>query len=166
MALERLPLRIRERPGLAEDRVRHAELTEVVQRPRNPRQLDRLLVGAEPCREPRRQFADPLRMASPLGVSGVDGLGEAFGRAVAADCLGGGRSAVEVARIQGVGAPEARLTDALLLRPVQRAGREPEQVVPADAWRRIGGDPGAGGDAAVLELELADPPEDGLRRTV
>ena len=60
MALEHEPLGVRERAGLAQDLLGDRQLAEVVQACGQSRQLDLLVVEAEPRGEPRREVGDAL----------------------------------------------------------------------------------------------------------
>ena len=59
MAFEHEPLRVRERPGLAEDLLRDGELSEVVQARGKPGQLD--LSGSRPIRVATRAASSATR---------------------------------------------------------------------------------------------------------
>src|SRR6185436_18717352 len=80
MPLEHQPLRLVQRVRFAEDFLRDRELAEVVEIPSEPGQLDRRLLRAEPAGDSRRVLADPLRMASRVGIALVDRLRQALRR--------------------------------------------------------------------------------------
>ena len=164
MALEHEPLGLAEHARLAEDLLGDGELAEVVQAGREPRQLGLGLVEPEPAGDPGGEVADPLGVAAGVGVARVDGLGEAGGRAVARRTVGTLGELLQVGELERARLVRAGAVLALLLRPVERAVREPDQLVAADALRRVRRDAGAHRHGAdLLEVERPDPLDDRLR---
>src|SRR5205085_7235770 len=131
------------RVRLAEDILRDRELAEVVEIAGEPRQLDPGLVCAQATRDPRRVVADPLRMAPGIGVALVDRFGEALRRPVprgAVRCVG---ELLEIGAEDRLGRIRTDTILAVLLRPVEGAVGEPDQLIPSGALRRVRRDAGA-----------------------
>ena len=161
MPFEHEPLRVGQRAGLAQDLLGNRELAEIVQAAREARDLDLLLVEADPLREAGGEVGDAARMAAGVGVAQVDGLREAGGRAVAGGAVGAVGEAAELGELDDVGAVEVHTVATVLLGPVERAVGEADQLVAVERLLREAGDSGADGDRAdQVELEPADPLHD------
>ena len=103
-------------------------------------------------------------MAAGVGVARVDRTRERRGGAEARDAVGAARDPAELGELGDVGAREAHLVLAVLLRPVERAVGEPDQRVALASVLRERGDAGADGDrAGRAELGLRDARDDRLR---
>ena len=97
-------------------------------------------------------------MAARVDVSRVDGLGEQGGGAVARGLVGAAREPLQLGELDDVGPVAADLVLAVLLRPVERAVGEPDQLVAADALRRERGDARADGQVDTgLERGRREP---------
>ena len=129
MPLEHEPLRLVQGVRLAEDLLRDRELAEVVEIAGEPGQLDRRLVRAEAACDSRRVLADPLRMAARVGIALVDRLRQALRRPVLRGAVRRVRKLLEIGPEDRLGRVGADAVLAVLLRPVQRAVREPDQLV-------------------------------------
>src|SRR5207302_6496684 len=113
------------------------KLAEVVEISGQTGQLDARLVCTEAARDPRRVLADALRMAAGVGVALVDGLREALGRPVPGGAVRRVRQLLEVGAQDRLGRIGADAVLAVLLRPVEGAVGEPDQLVAAGALQRV-----------------------------
>src|SRR3954468_6639318 len=164
MALEQEPLRVGQCCGLAQDLLRDRELAEVVQAPREARQLDVVGGQAESRRDLRGERRDALGMAAGVGVARVDGAGERRGRAEACDAVDAACNPPELRQLGDVGAGGTALVLAVLLRPGEGAVGEADERVSLTAVLREGGDAGTDRDRACLaELRLCDALRDRAR---
>ena len=150
VALEHHPLRLGERARLAQDLLRDRELAEVVQAGGEAGQLDLLVGEAEPARRSgrrgRRRAASGCRCrrrARRRPARGSRRRGSAR--------RGRGRSRAASARASSItsGPVGADAVLAVLLRPVERAVGEPDQLVAVDAR--------CGGDVATPALTVTGP---------
>ena len=161
MPLEDEPLRLAQRRRLAEDLLGDRELAEVVEVAGEPGQLDRRVVRAEAARDSRRVVADALRVAAGVRVALVDRLREALRRPVVRRAVRRVRDLLEVGPQDRLGRVGADAVLAVLLRPVQRAVGEPDQLVAPGAVRRVRRDAGAHGHGAdALDVERGDALDD------
>src|SRR5258707_7504427 len=69
MALQHQALRLVQRTRLTQDLLGNRELPEIVEAAGEPDQLDLRLVDSEPSCDPRRQLAEPLRVAGRVYVA-------------------------------------------------------------------------------------------------
>ena len=104
--------------------------------PAEPDELDRRLVGAELPRDAGRVLADALRVPAVVRVARVDRLREALRRAVAGRAVGAVGELLEVGAEEGLGGVRAYAVLAVLLRPVERAVCQPDQLVAPGSMRR------------------------------
>src|SRR5207248_1342221 len=162
MPLQDEALRLVERARLPQDLLGDRELAEIVQAAREADQLDLRVVDAETPRDPSGHLAHALRMTAGVHVARVDRLREARRCAIARRAVGPFRELLQLRQLERrrrlVG---ARAVLAVFLRPVERAVRQPDQLVAADALRRIGRDAGADRHRAdLLDLRRADTLDD------
>ena len=126
-----------------------------------PRELDLLLVEAQPRRDARGELGDARGVAARVRVARVDRLGEARGGAEARRPVGARREPPQLGELDHVGPVDVHPVLAVLLRPVERAVGEADQLVAVRRLAREGRDAGADGHRAdVLEAELRDPLDD------
>src|SRR3954454_2073870 len=134
VALQDEALRAGQWAGLAEDLLGDRELAEVVQAPGEPGQLDLLLVEAESGRDAGREVGDAGGMAARVRVAEVDGLREACRGAEASRAVGAGRELAQLGELDDVWTVDMDAVLPVLLRPVEGAAREPDQL---SAVRRL-----------------------------
>ena len=104
----------------------------------------------------RRELGDALRVAAGVDVARVDGAREARRGAEARRAVGPAREPLQLGELDHVGPVGADAVLAVLLRPVERAVGEADQLVAVGAVLRERRDAGADGDRAdLLELERA-----------
>ncbi len=119
----------------------------------------------EPRRDPGCDLAHPRRVAAGVLVARVDRLRQACSCPVAGRAVGAGADALELREVDDVRPVDADLILAVLLRPVERTVRQPNELVPSSALHREVRDPDADGDPAhFVVLEHADAVGDRLRR--
>ena len=164
MAFEHEPFRVCEVSRLAEDLLRNRQLPEVVKRPGEARQLDLFRVQTEPQRDSRGQLRDALRVAAGVRVTRVDRLCKRSGRAEARGAVRAGCEPLQLSELDNFGTVEAHAVLAVLLRPVEGAVGESDQLVASVSLNGEGGEARAGGDAAdVVEVECPDSFDDRVR---
>ena len=163
MPLEHEPLRRCERAGLAQQVLRKRELAEVVQARGEPDQLDLLAIEAEPDGDVDRELGDSMRMEAGVDVARVDGACKARGRAQSRGAVAAAREALQLRELDDVGAIAAGLVLAVLLRPVEGAVDEAQQLVAVRRVRGRDSDACADGDGAhLLEVQGPDAVDDRL----
>ena len=164
MALEYEPLGLVQRAGLAEDLLRDGELAEVVQAAGEACELDRLRVEAHPLGHAGCELADHVGVAARVRVARVDGVGEAGGRAQAGGAVGALGQPAQLLDPGDVRPVDADGVLALLLRHVERAVGDADEVGALDAVLRIGGDAaGHAEELAALEGLLREALDDRAR---
>ena len=127
--LEHDPLGLGQGAGLAQKLFWDRELAEIVQARREARELDLLVGETEPARRPRGQLRHALRVAAAVGVAGVDRAREARGGPEPSGPVGTARQALQLGELDHVRPVGAYPVLAVLLRPVERAVGEPDQLV-------------------------------------
>jgi hypothetical protein len=154
VALQHHPLRLGERPGLAQYLLGDRELAEVVQACGQARELDVLLRQPEAPGHTGRELGDALRMAAGVDVAGVHGPREAGGRSEAGGAVGPAGQSLQLRELDHVRPICAHAVLSVLLRPVERAVGEPDQLVAVGRMRRRGRNPRAHGDwPKLVELQ-------------
>ena len=119
-------------------------------------------VEAEAMRDPGAELGDAGRVAAGVRVPCVHGLREAGRCAEAGGAVGPVREAAELRELDDVRAIDVHAVLPVLLRPVEGAVREADQLVPVERLVRETGDAGARRHRAdVGQLERADAGEDG-----
>src|SRR5436189_5427126 len=117
-----------------------------------------LRIEADALRNARGELADAFRVAAGVRVARVDRLRERGRRAVARRLVGPGGETLELGELDDVGPVDAHAILAVLLRPVERAVREADQLVAAVPLERERREAGADRDPAdVVEVEHGDP---------
>ena len=164
MPLQNEPLGVGERAGLPQDLLRNSELAQVVEAACQACELDQLLVEAEACCDFRGQFGYSRRMAARVRVAEVDGLRQALGCAEARCAVRPVRQATQLGQLDHVGPVDVRAVLAVLLRPIESAVGQTDEL---EATRRLGREgrhAGADCDRAdVVERERGDTVDDGRR---
>ena len=122
-------LRLGQRAGLAQDLFRDRELAEVVQARREPCQLDLLVGQPEAARRAGGQLGHALRVASGVDVTRIDGACEARRGPEAGCAIGAARQAFQLRELDHVRPVCAHAVLAVLLRPVQGAVSEADELV-------------------------------------
>src|SRR5262249_62269679 len=118
-----------------------------------PRQLDVLRIEADALRDPCGEIADTLRVAAGVRVACVDGLRQGRRGAVARGLVGAGGKPLQLRELDDVWPVDPYAVLPVLLRPVERAVRETDELVTAVPLQRERREPGAHGDvAAVVEV--------------
>ena len=164
VAFEHEPLRIGQRAGLAQDLLRNGELAEVVEAARETCELDLLRIEAQPRRDARDELADALGVTPRVRIAGVDGLCERRGRPVTRGLVRPGGKPLELRELDDLRAVEPHTVLAVLLRPVQSAVGQADELVAAVALHRKGREPRAHRHGAdVLEVDGRDPLHDRIR---
>src|SRR5207248_7461186 len=136
-------------------------LAGVVRARREPRQLDLLVGQTEAARRARCQLGYALRVASGVDVPGIDRASEARRGAEARGAIGAARQALELRELDHVRPVGAHAVLAVLLRPVEGAVSEPDQLVALRRVLRRDRDTCAHGYRTdLLEIERRDPLHD------
>ena len=113
----------------------------------------------------RGELGDALRVAARVDVARVDRPGEARGGAEARGAVGAAREPLQLGELDHVRPVGADAVLAVLLRPVERAVGQADQLVAVARVRRRGRDAHADRDRAdLLELQRGDPLDDRRRR--
>ncbi len=113
-------------------------------------------------RDPGAELCDAGRVAAGVGVPGVHGLREAGSRAEPGSAVGPVREPAQLRELDHVGPVDVHAVLSVLLRPVEGAVREADQVVPVERLVREPCDAGAGRHGAdVSQFERADASKDG-----
>src|SRR5207244_6096269 len=105
-------------------------------------------------RDAGRELADPLGMAPGVRIACIHCLREGGCGAVARSFVGSSGEPLELGELDDVGTVEPHPVLAVLLRPVQRAVRQSDQLVAPVTLDGEGREAGADGDASnVIELD-------------
>ena len=136
-----------------------------MQAAREPRELDLLLVEAEPRSDPRREVGHARGVAARVRVPEVDRLRQARRCAEAGRAVGPGRELPQLGELDDVRPVHVDAVLAVLLRPVERAVREADQLAAVGRLARERGDAGGDGHGADrVQTEVRDPLDDRLGR--
>ena len=122
--------------GLAEDLLGDRELAEVVQATGEPSEFDLLLVEPEARCNPCGLLGHARRVTTRVCVPEVDRLRKAGGGAEASGAVRARCEPSQLGELDDVGAIDVDAVLAVLLRPVEGAVREPNQLA---AIRRLAG---------------------------
>src|SRR5206468_3635931 len=117
MPLDEVSLRSGEGAALAQDLFGQGELAEVVQDAGDADELDLLRLEVHAARDARGELADSVRVATRVGVAGIDRSGEGRCGAKTGRTVGLRSERAQRAQVRAV---DARAVLALRLRPVER----------------------------------------------
>ncbi len=148
------PLGAGERPRLAEDLLGNRKLAEIVEAAGEAGQLDLLLVEPEPRCDPGGELGDARRVTARVGVSEVDCLRQACSGAEAGGAVRPDCQPSKLGELDDVRPIDVDTVLAVLLRPVEGAVREADELAAVRCLSRERRDPrGDGYRADVIELD-------------
>jgi len=129
-----------------------------VQAPGEASELDLLLRKSEPTGGPSYQLSHALGVAPGVHVASIDCAGQAGGCSEASRAVGAAGEPLQLRELDHVGPVGADAVLAVLLGPVERAVREPDQLVAVVRVLGRGCDADADRDGLdLLELQRRDP---------